>query len=74
MVLAATDPTYAHESNRLKRTQVLADGLSRKVHAMLHGEAGNEGEKRLPILVAQFVQNRSAGGGGESFIEVSHGS
>jgi len=52
MVLAATDPSYAHESYLLKRAQVLANGLSGKVHAMLHGEASDEGEKGLPVLVA----------------------
>lgn len=72
MVLAASDPSGPHESHRLEDGQVLAHRLASQREAVLHREASDERKERLPVLIAEFVEERAADGRSQGIEEVDH--
>src|SRR3954453_3712866 len=73
MELVATRASGLDQAGLLQHVEVLRDRLPRRREAVLHGEPRAELEQRLPVALAQLVEDRSARGIGQGLEDVTHG-
>src|SRR5215218_5519430 len=66
-------PPGPHQPRRLQDVEVLGDRLPRRAQPVLGREPGAELEQRLPVPLAELVEDRPPGRVGERPVHVAYG-